>query len=187
MEDRSSPPGYGRRSCGQKTGRVATPLAAGLVGGHGCPWRRRPAIAFPESKTFFPGTSIGSHGRTSSFNADPLSHSRNRKHPTLERRSVRRAARLRSALIRYRIPGIEKNACMARRPRGMITARSRGDGRRSGPPRTKCCNRAAGLANSHRQPLGPPPIEHGRSRSGDVGHNDHQIRRVSGRINARPQ
>ena len=28
--------------------------------------------------------------------------------------------------------------------------------------RTKCCNRAAGLANSHDQRPGPPPIEHGR-------------------------
>jgi hypothetical protein len=33
----------------------------------------------------------------------------------------------------------------------------------TGRRRTKCCNRAAGLANSHGQRFGPPPIEHGRS------------------------
>ena len=114
------------RSCGQKTGRVATPLATGIVGRRVCPWRRRPAIASFDASRPPPacrlrlgacspppmkdpvGTSIGSHGRTSSFNADPLSHSRNRKHPSLERRSVRRGARLRSTLTRYRIPGIGK-------------------------------------------------------------------------------
>jgi hypothetical protein len=51
---------------------------ARFAGAYRFVWRC-PAIVFPESKPPFPGTSIGSPGRTSSIDADPLSHSRNRK------------------------------------------------------------------------------------------------------------
>jgi hypothetical protein len=91
------------------------------------------SIAFPESRTFFPGTSTGSPGRTSSFNADPLSHSRNRKHPSLERLRGAACATIPDlrpagfASLRSRKAGFWRcTSESARRPRSPPASRNKG-------------------------------------------------------------
>ena len=95
------------------------------------------AIAFPESKTSFPGTSIGSPGRTASFDADPLSLPESGK------------VLPNSPPVRY------NHSRYNERPRSPFRQ-----------PHEQCVAIERRLAPTVNVAPGPPPIEHGRSAVG---------------------